>query len=422
MQANKIRKMTMGVLPAILLLAPIASRAQSCNSSGADGAYSPTASGVFDPVALGLNAAGDNVFNFTSVTIPSNVTITMQAHLMKSQRPVVFLVSGAVNILGALTLSGASGNPAALQFESRTAAEPGPGGYPGGVGAMPNTSTPGGGAGPGGASAPSNTLNGCSASYTYQGVGGSGCTAASSATYGNPQLLPLVGGSGGSGTASTSAQYTGAGGGAGGGAIRICSDGPLTINQLYANGGDGAIYGPSYAGAGSGGAIHLQSPSVTLNYGGGEYIQAVGGSQPGIGSTSVGRIRVDTNNLVGGATNPAAYFSSLLTGPYDGVPLPTPPTITVASINGIAVPGQPLNRYSPPDVSITPAVTGAIPIVVNTTGIPNGTTATFYIATDSSVSPGSPDIVQTATVNNNTATLNVTLPAGVNRLYVRAVF
>jgi hypothetical protein len=136
----------------------------------------------------------------------------------------------------------------------------------------------------------------------------------------------------------------------------------------------------------------------------------------------VGRIRIDTNNLSGGATNPPAYFSSLLTGPYAGVPLPTPPTITVVSINGIAVPGQPQNRYSPPDVTITPQATGAVPIVVSTTGIPDGTTATFYIATDSSVSPGAPDIAQTATVTGNTATLNVTLPAGVNRLYVRAVF
>jgi hypothetical protein len=120
--------------------------------------------------------------------------------------------------------------------------------------------------------------------------------------------------------------------------------------------------------------------------------------------------------------NPAPFLSSLLTGPYDGVPLPTPPTLTVVSINGIAVPAQPKNNYSPPDITITPAATGNVPIVIATNGIPNGTTATFYIATDSSVSPGAPDIVSTATINNNTATLNVTLPSGVNRLYVRAAF
>ena len=90
----------------LLLLVPIVSQAQSCNSTGVDGAYSPTSSGVFDPVALNLNAAGDNVFNFTSVNIPAGVTITMQANYMKSQRPVVFLVSGAVKINGTLDLSG----------------------------------------------------------------------------------------------------------------------------------------------------------------------------------------------------------------------------------------------------------------------------------------------------------------------------
>lgn len=289
---------------------------------------------------------------------------------------------------------------------------------------MPNGAAPGAGAGPGGASVPSNTGSGCSAGYAYQGIGGSGCTSASSTTYGNPELLPLVGGSGGSGAASPSSAYTGAGGGAGGGAIRICSDVSITINQLYANGGNGGNpgTGSSYGGAGSGGAIHLQSPTVTLTYYSGADIQAVGGSETYVGSTSSGRIRIDTNNLNGGATNPPAYFSSLLTGPYDGVPLPTPPTLTVVSINGLAVPGQPQNRYSPPDVTISPAATGNVPIVIATSGIPNGTTATFYISTDSSVSPNAPDIVQTATVNNNAATLNVTLPAGVNRLYVRAVF
>jgi hypothetical protein len=423
MKLEKMRYTIASVLPLALLLAPVASWAQSCMSTGADGAYSPTTSGNFDPVALGLNAAGDNVFNFTSVNIPNGVQINMAANLMKSQRPVVFLVSGAVNIQGVLNLSGASGSPsvAQSQFELRAPSEPGPGGYPGGAGGSPNSAGERG-AGPGSA-APTSGVTGCSGSYVYLGAGGSGCTPGP--VYGNDQLLPLVGGSGGSGGASSSATSTGAGGGAGGGAIRVCSDSSITINQLYANGGNsGANYG---GGAGSGGAIHLQSPTVTLNYGGGEYIQAVGGNLPGVGSGSQGRIRIDTNNLIGGATNPAPYVSALLTGPYDGVPLPTPPTLSVVSINGVVVPTQPLDNYSPPDLAIN--ATGTIPIVVKTSGIPNGATATFYIATDDEVSPGATDIVTTATITSNTATppvgtatLNVTLPEGVNRLFVRAVF
>jgi hypothetical protein len=60
--------------------------------------------------------------------------------------------------------------------------------------------------------------------------------------------------------------------------------------------------------------------------------------------------------------------------------------------------------------------------VVNTTNVPNGTTATFYVTTDASISPAANDIITTATVNSNAATLNVTLPQGVNRIMVRAVF
>jgi hypothetical protein len=73
-----------------------------------------------------------------------------------------------------------------------------------------------------------------------------------------------------------------------------------------------------------------------------------------------------------------------------------------------------------PDVAITS--TGAVAIVLATTGVPNNTKATFYITIDSNFSPSAPDIVSTATITNNAATLSVALPTGVNRIFVRAAF
>jgi hypothetical protein len=173
-------------------------------------------------------------------------------------------------------------------------------------------------------------------------------------------------------------------------------------------------------GGGSGGAIHLQAPSVTE----GITISATGA--PGLSAGSSGRIRIDTNNLaspyVGLTLLPVPLVGPFLPGPYGGVPLPVSPTVTVASIAGINVPVQPGNAYTLPDVIINPAAPANVPIIIKTTNVPDGTTATFYIATDTNFSPAAPDIVTTATIKTNTATLNVTLPQGVNRLFVRAVF
>src|SRR5436309_3093051 len=73
----------------------------SSGSTGSDGPYSPTQSGIFDPVALGVNPAGDNVFNFTTINIPAGVSITMRADKLRNAS-VVWLASGNVTIAGSL--------------------------------------------------------------------------------------------------------------------------------------------------------------------------------------------------------------------------------------------------------------------------------------------------------------------------------
>jgi hypothetical protein len=150
-------------------------------------------------VALGLNPAGDNLFNFTTINIASGVTVNMRSSKLRGQ-PVVFLASGAVTIAGTLNLNGANGYDAGTPASLRVAAEPGPGGYPGGVGAT-ITSPAQPGAGPGGGAQ-------CGA-YATQGSSQCG-----GRIYGNSLLVPLRGGSGGGGSATVN----GSGGGAGGGA------------------------------------------------------------------------------------------------------------------------------------------------------------------------------------------------------------
>ena len=64
--------------------------------------------------------------------------------------------------------------------------------------------------------------------------------------YGNPSILPLIGGSGGGGSG-------GSAGGAGG-SILIGASGTITVTGgLYAKGGSGT----DYSGGGSGGAVRL---------------------------------------------------------------------------------------------------------------------------------------------------------------------
>lgn len=412
---NSIQRITL----AVALALPSAALAQVCNSTGADGALTFNTPGVFDldPAALNLNTAGDNVFHFTTVTIGFSTTVRLRANRMRSQRPVVFLVSGAVTIDGILDLSGAAGH-LNDDIVNRGPSQPGPGGYPGGAGAkVGDVAQPGAGPGGAGVGATTNAF-GCPAAFSAQPNVNNGtfpghCPTATT-VYGNAALQPLVGGSGGSG-GKAGTTLPGAGGGAGGGAIRICSD--TSINgshvRINANGGGGGNAGSSpgagnQGGPGSGGAIHLQAPVIGSIFG----MTAQGGTSAQQDTGSNGRIRIDANNVVSTANvSPAPLLAA-----FAAVPLPVPPTVRIVSINGVNVATVPQNNLVAPDVIINTA--GSVPIVVQTTNIPNGTTARFFISTD----PGATDIVQTATVTGNSATLNVALPQGIDRLFVRVTF
>jgi hypothetical protein len=386
-------------------------------SNGSDGPLNISTSGDFDPVALGKDLDGDNVYHFTTITIASGVTVRLRASKMRNTGPVIWLAQGAVTINGSLILSGDPGHPDSQDLSLRTPSDPGPGGYPGGVGGKPG-GVPQRGAGPGGGIVASTNQYGCSAGHTTTGPLPARCTGGG-ASYGNVLLQPLVGGSGGSG-GGPSGNWTGSGGGAGGGAIRIVSPVSITISVNAVVAADGGATGPVSGGfgggGGSGGSIHLAAPTVSLSNG---FCVARGGAVNQVGeSGSNGRIRIDGNFVNSGGF----VVPSPLVGPYQVSTLPAPnPTVRVTTINSIAVPAFPGNSYIVPDVSIN--TSSAVPVAIAATNIPLGTVVTLYISTDI----GGTDATATTsplagTLASSTATANLTLPSGVSRIYVRAVW
>ena len=222
----------------LFALAGAALLAQTFNSgsNGSDGALSLTTPGTidFDPVALGKDTDGDNVFHFITINIGTGVIVRLKNGLLRG-KPVVWLASGAVTITGTLDLSGQSGYAANSTLVSRLPAEPGPGGYPGGLGAY-GAAQPSVGFGPGAMAGFCGTYGGSAGHAVTGGCGG--------AAYGNGALVPLRGGSGGGGGPSDRS----GGGGGGGGAIRIASSATITVSgSILANGGDGGGGGPSAA-------------------------------------------------------------------------------------------------------------------------------------------------------------------------------
>ena len=189
---------------AVLLLAGSAAAqgAFTSGSTGADGALNYATPGTynFDPSNPVLNPAGDNIFNFTTINIATGVTLNLTNALLRG-KPVIWLATGNVSIAGNLVLDGASApNLASFGADwiaNRAPTQPGPGGFPGGVGARYGTpATPASpGLGPGGApvQTSANCTGGGSGSF---GTVGNGTPAAS--TYGT-LTRALIGGSGGSG-------------------------------------------------------------------------------------------------------------------------------------------------------------------------------------------------------------------------------
>jgi hypothetical protein len=303
------------------------------------------------------------VFKYSSVSIRSNATVTFKNH--GSRAPVVWLVSGDVTIEAAsvLSLNGEPGNS-----ELRLA-EPGPGGFRGsgspGEGVPGASYSPGfgpgggaGGVGFAGYGGPSDLWiwDSSIAPYGYSGV------------YGNPSLLPLLGGSGGGSNRALKQ-----GGGAGGGAILIAAQRTLNVSGvIQADGGIGGgglgIFGDEnrVSGAGSGGGVRLIADEVI----GGGRVQVLGGSYRN--NAGPGRIRLERVNTDGAMTFSPQTLSvvPLQAGATAQVWLPgTGPSVRIVSIGGVTAPADPRANFGGVGADVSLPQTDTVPVVLETTNV-----------------------------------------------------
>ncbi len=320
MQTKQTSILALGVA---LILSATAHAQLNIPSDGSDGAFSPNANVEID-LGLAANGAwtapgGGNgvydaekwavVFKYSSVNIPNGVTVTFKNH--PSYAPVVWLVQGNVTIDGTLDAKGKQGTVNTVA--ALTPAEPGPGGFRGGV------------FGPAGANA-----------YGYgPGTGpGSDQSGYYLGRYGNPQILPLIGGSGSWGGLNA------ASGGAGGGAIQIAAGQTITVQGAIDVRGGGA------AGiAGSSGAIRLVANQVVGN---GELRAA--GNTPWTNSNSgtsyqwvtpPGRIRIEANSLAPSLQIAPETIGVPPANPPVIWPAANAPTAKVISVDSVGAPADP---------------------------------------------------------------------------------
>ena len=275
------------------------------------------------------------VFKYSSVNIPEGVTVTFKNH--PSFAPVVWLVGGDVVINGTVDV----GAKVAHQ------PEPGPGGFHGGLPAGTQL-LDGIGIGPG--------AKGHRSHGGYSTAGASG----DDRVYGNSQILPLIGGSGGSGSGS----LIGMGGG---GAILIAGTSQINISgSILAN-------SERHHFEGSGGAIRLICDQLN----GTGQLQALSLEHGG-----QGRIRLEANT----------FTNSLNVNPFTKVvqpdnpvliwPRDTAPTARIVSIGGQTAPIDPryINAYDTADPDVKLNTPDPVDVVIETTNAePTGTTVQLFL-------------------------------------------
>ena len=286
------------------------------------------------------------VFKYSSVNIASGAFVTFTNH--PSHAPVVWLVNGDVTIAGDVSLDGQTIGNNAPQL-----AEGGPGGFRGGIASFSGGVTQGAGFGPGGGEPGGGNYGDWATGGTYGTVGDS----SPGSPYGNPSLLPLIGGSGGGGYYSS-----GQGGGGGGGAILIACSGTMTINgNVHANGGYCTADGRG--GGGSGGGIRLVSTTLA----GSGIVQCIPGPNGGH-KGGLGRIRIEraTNNATIVVTpDPSVVPLQATDTPLIWLPT-TGPTATILSINSAAAPADPRASFGTYGPDVTVPQTNAATVVVQT--------------------------------------------------------
>ncbi len=292
------------------------------------------------------------VFKYSSVTVATGATVTFTNH--PSRAPVVWLVSGNVNIVGTVSVDG-------QQFQIAPAlAEPGPGGFRGGTASYSNGPGASAGFGPGGGF----QQNGNAGTGGSYGTVGGGTVVAPS--YGNPSLVPLIGGSGGSGDPEFNNPRQGGGGG--GGAILIACAGSVSIaGEVRSNGGLGgyAQYTGTDSSGGSGGGIRIVCSDL-LSTG---KLNTLGGG--GWANGGLGRIRLErvvNNNTLQIVPDPSvvpltAGDTALLWPPTDA------PAVKIVSVGGTNAPADPRASFGSAGADVALAQTASTQVVIETTNV-----------------------------------------------------
>ena len=412
---------TIAILACCAFLKPVYALSFNSGSDGSDGALdlSATPAGttiVFDPATFSppLDVDGDNVYHFTIITIPENVTVRLGADIL-GVAPVVWLASGAVQIAGTLDVSGENGHEGAEPHGLQIPAVAGSGGYGGGIGgrSSPNTrGIAGNGPGGGGGGHRATSAGGGGAGHVISGIGGSGTNGgggSGGSAYGNDFQFPMIGGSGGGGGGL-------AGGGAGGGAMLIASSTLVNINgTLTAAGGTGgfSVDSNNGGGGGSGGAVRIMAPSIN---GTGTISAAVGlpGGGRG-GSGSVGRIRLEAfQTSFGGSIDPAPVVVTpgLVFPPTSG------PSVRVTSIGGVSISASPTGSFTMPDVTLSDAAT--VILNIEARNIPLGTVVALTLTPETGTTQTVNSTPLAGTLENSTATAELAVPHGFSRFFVQA--
>lgn len=381
-----------------LMMGPaVSALAFTSGSTGALGAFSPVSNTtvVLPP---------DGILNYTTVTIPSGVTVTFQPN--SANTPVTLLAQGNITIGGQLYVNGANGlgaTPAGSAVQLGGVG--GAGGYRGGQGGQKGLANNSGAPGQGPNAGSSGRFD---AVVTANGTFGADSSFVS--------LIPLFGGSGGGG-GTGDATLWGTSGGGGGGALVLASSTQITVQTtgtVAANGGNGPIYTTvcsTYSGGpGSGGAVRLVAPAVTVQ-GGVAATGGGGGCVAGVGGP--GRIRIECTTCSLVTTNPAASVSNALgpVAPASTPPLINVPTVTISTIGGLSVPANPSGVYTAADVTLPTGTVNPVPVTLTASNLPVGTVFSLRIIPASGADQLFVSSPTTGTFGSSTATAAVQFPS-----------
>jgi len=408
----------LGVL--CFLAATVSVRAQNTfnsGSTGADGAFSPTTSQT-------IVVPDSGVFNFTTVNIPSTVTITFSRNL--SNKPLTILASGDVSIAGSINIDGKGGNANGFGGAG------GPGGFGGGAGGygfdQSFTGVPGDGPGSGGGGIGSTTISlpggGGGGGFGTNGFAGGGGTNAGQAglRFGTVTIIPLIGGSGGGGGGAVNNNRGGAAGG-GGGAILIASSGTITISGSISSRGGNGNSGNAGGGGGSGGAIRLIANTIggagSLNVTGGSGGGANTSFNGGVGGQGYIRIEAYDYSNFTGSSSPANIISFAFPHPITS---PNSPSLRIASVGGVAAPSTPFGSLQGvPDVIVPSATTNPMTVALEASNLPLGTVIQVSLTPSRGAKTTVSSTGLAGTESASTASASVTLPGGISVVGASAV-